>query len=344
MVDSLPEAPRLASIKDVAARAGVSIGTVSNVLNRPHRVSPTNVARVKAAMIELDFVRNESARQLRVGRSRTLGYVMLDATNPFFTDVAQSMEMAAETEGMSVFLCNSDNRAAREAAHLARLREQRVAGILITPIDPDSSVLTEVVAGGTPVVIVDRTRRGAEFCSVSVDDVLGGRLAIEHLVDRGHRRVAFIGGPDSLGQVRERYEGARQAWNDAGLEPDDLVLMPTAALSVAEGRKAGELLAGLPTRRRATAAFCANDLVALGLLQHATTAGIRVPDDLAIVGYDDIDFAGAAAVPLTSVAQPRHELGRSATALLVSEANDPMHVHQHLVFQPALVARRSTTG
>ncbi len=344
MSDARDGSSRSSSVKDVAVLAGVSLGTVSNVLNRPDRVSAATRTRVERAMAELGFVRNESARQLRAGRSRTIGYVMLDATNPFFTDVAQGMEHVAEDHDLSLFLCNSDNRASREAAHLAHLQEQRVQGILVTPIDPDSSGLTDLAARGTPLVIVDRTRPGAAFCTVSVDDVLGGRLAIDHLIDRGHHRVAFVGGPDSLGQVRERLEGARQAWRDAGLPDDDLVVVPTTALSVAEGRAAGERLAGLPARRRPTAVFCANDLVALGLLQQATSAGVQVPHDLAIVGFDDIDFAAAAAVPLTSVRQPRAELGRTAARLLLAEADDPDHVHEQVVFDPELVARRSTLG
>ena len=344
MLEPQDGATRSASVKDVAARAGVSLGTVSNVLNRPDRVSAATRARVEQAMAELGFVRNESARQLRAGRSRTIAYVMLDATNPFFTDVAQGMEHVAEDRNLSLFLCNSDNRAAREVGHLARLQEQRVQGILITPMDPDSQALADLADRGTPLVIVDRTSRGERFCTVSVDDVLGGRLAIEHLVDRGHRRVAFVGGPDSLGQVRERLEGSRLAWRDAGMPDDGLVVVATSALSVAEGRAAGERLAGLPARRRPTAVFCANDLVALGLLQQATSAGVRVPEDLAIVGFDDIDFAAAAAVPLTSVRQPRAELGRTAARLLLEEADGSAHVHEQVVFEPELVARRSTMG
>lgn len=335
---------RAASVKDVAARAGVSLGTVSNVLNRPDRVSPETRARVEQAMRDLGFVRNESARQLRAGHSRTLAYVLLDVRNPFFTDVAEGAERAAEDAGLSLFLCHSDNRASREADYLAHLVEQRVQGILVTPVDAAAPVLAEVRRKGTPLVVVDRTRDDQEFCSVAVDDVTGGRLAVEHLVERGHTRVAFIGGPDSIGQVRDRLEGARRAWADAGLPGDRLVVVPTDGLTVVEGRSAGERVMGLAARRRPTAAFCANDLLALGLLQQLSTSGLTVPGDLAIVGYDDIDYAGAAAVPLTSVRQPRQELGRRAAELVLDEAHNPAHLHQQLVFTPELVARRSTLG
>jgi LacI family transcriptional regulator len=342
---SQPDSPRghrSASVKDVAAAAGVSLGTVSNVLNRPDRVSALTRNRVERAMADLGFVRNESARQLRAGHSRTLAYVMLDATNPFFTDVAQGIELAAENSDLSLFLCNSDNRASREATHLDHLQEQRVQGILITPVDPDASRLDEVISRGTPLVIVDRIRKDDGFCSVAVDDVLGGRLAIEHLVDLGHTRVAFVGGPLTIGQVQDRLDGARAAWSDAGLPEEDLITVGTTALTVAEGRSAGERLAGLPARRRPTAAFSANDLIALGLLQQSISTGRRVPEDLAIVGYDDIEFAAAAAVPLTSVRQPRQLLGRTAAELVLDEAGNPGHVHQQVTFTPELVARAST--
>jgi LacI family transcriptional regulator len=267
---------------------------------------------------------------------------MLDGSNPFFHDVAQGIELAAEDSDLSLFICNSNSRPEREEMHLDRLMQQRVQGILITPVNPDSPTLDEVSRRGIPVVIVDRLRESGGFCSVAVDDVFGGRIAVEHLVEKGHTRVAFIGGPDSIGQVRERLQGAREIWQEAGLPPDDLVYLPTSALTVSEGRSAGERIAGLPVRRRPTAAFCANDLIALGLLQQAIGSGLRVPEDLAIIGFDDIEFAAAAAVPLTSVRQPRQELGRTAAALVLDEANNPQHEHEQATFIPELVARAST--
>src|SRR4029453_18269595 len=162
---------------------------------------------VKGAMVERGFVRNESARQLRAGTSRTLAYVMLDGTNPFFHDVAQGIDLAAEDADLSLFICNSNGRAEREEVHLDRLLQQRVQGILITPVNPEAPHLDELARRGVPLVIVDRVRDGESCCSVAVDDVLGGRMAVEPLAEQGHTKVAFVGGPESIGQVRERLQG-----------------------------------------------------------------------------------------------------------------------------------------
>jgi LacI family transcriptional regulator len=337
-------ADRAAGVKDVAAAAGVSLGTVSNVLNRPELVSPATRAKVEAAMASLGFVRNESARQLRAGSSRLLAYLMLDAGNPFFTDVARGVEDAAREAGLSVFLCNSNQDADREADYLDLLEQQRVHGVLVTPVDPYSSRLLTLPARGTPVVVVDRAIDDGERCSVAVDDVLGGEVAVSHLLELGHTRIAYVGGPANIGQVTDRRAGALRVMKRAGLPAGNLVEVLTGALTVAEGRGAGQRLAGLPKARRPTAAFCANDLLALGLLQQCVSLGVRVPDDLAIVGYDDIDFAAAAAVPLTSVRQPRQLLGRTAAELLLDESSNPNHKHQRVTFTPELVVRTSTYG
>ena len=331
-------------VKDVALAAGVSLGTVSNVLNRPQQVRSATRERVERAMQDLGFVRNESARQLKAGRSNTIGYVMLDATNPFFTDVAAGMEASAEGGGVALFLCNSDQRPERELAYLSRLEQGRVLGILITPVDPWAGVLDQTRQRGTPLVIVDRTRNDPTWCSVAVDDELGGRVAVNHLLDMGHRRLAYIGGPTHLGQVRDRRAGAVQALRSAGHPVEDLLDVPTDALSVSEGMRAAERIAGMPGGTRPTAVFCANDLLALGVLQRCVSLGLQVPEDLAIVGYDDIDFAAAAAVPLTSVRQPRREMGGEAARLLIDEAANPLHEHQQILFTPELVARSSTRG
>jgi LacI family transcriptional regulator len=328
-------------IKDVAKLAGVSVGTVSNVLNRPDSVSEATRRKVQRAIAELGFIRNEAGRHLRAGRSRTIAYLVLDASNPFFTDVAKGIEDVARVNSVAVYLCNSDSDVSREADYLGLLAEQRVRGILVTPVEDDMSHL-ELFRRRIPIVLVDRAA-GNNWCSVGVDDVEGGMLAVTHLIEQGHRRIAFIGGPMTTVQVADRLRGAHSALHTAGRSTDDLVVLPTDALNFAEGLRAGERLLGLPRARRPTAAFCANDLVALGLLQQMTTIGVDVPGDLAIVGYDDIGFAGAAAVPLSSGRQPRELLGRTAAELLLAESKDlDGHVHQQVVFQPELVVRTSS--
>jgi DNA-binding LacI/PurR family transcriptional regulator len=191
-------------------------------------------------------------------------------------------------------------------------------------------------------VLVDRGSARASRCSVAVDDVLGGRLAVEHLADRGHRRIAYVGGPFSLAQVADRHTGAERALAEHAAGAD-LRVVETPSLSVSEGRRAADELTGLPAARRPTAVFCANDLLALGVLQGLIAHGLRVPEDVALVGYDDIEFAAAAAVPLSSVRQPRELLGRTAAQLLLEEAGDAdRHEHRHVVFQPELLVRRSS--
>jgi LacI family transcriptional regulator len=330
------------SVVDVAARAGVSLGTVSNVLNRPDRVAPATRDRVMAAIRDLGFVRNEAARQLRAGRSRTIGLVVLDVGNPFFTDLAKGVETTAGKSGLSVVLCNSNDESEREQHYLSLLQEQRAFGILITPVGKVTATMEAIRRTGTPVVLVDRGSNRRQ-CSVSVNDRVGGELAVAHLISQGHERIAFVGGPMSINQVSERLAGARAALHAGGLNDSALTVIETPRLDVASGRDVGDQLAAMSSKQRPTAVFCANDLLALGVLQDTTRRQLAVPAELAIVGYDDIDFAAAAAVPLTSVRQPRAQLGHAAMELLLEEAAEPdTHQHRQIVFEPELVVREST--
>jgi LacI family transcriptional regulator len=330
------------SIKEVAAHAGVSVATVSNVLNRPEIVARPRRDRVLAAIRELGFVRNESARQLRAGRSRTIGLVVLDVANPFFTDLARGVEDEANKAGLAVILCNSDDQEIKEKRYLELLEEHRVQGVLITPVAGAGPRLAGLQRRGTPVVLVDSRAPSRGQCSVAVDDVLGGDLAMSHLLDAGHEAVAYVSGPPAIRQVADRHEGALRAVRRSGRAPDWLRVIEADALNVAAGQRAGASVAALPASSRPTAVFCANDLIALGVLQEMTRNHIRVPEDISIVGYDDIDFAAAAAVPLASVRQPRQQLGRSAARLLLDEAaDDETHQHRQVIFEPELVIRQS---
>jgi LacI family transcriptional regulator len=329
------------SIRDVAARAGVSVGTVSNVLNRSTLVADSTRERVQEAIDALGFVRNESARQLRAGKSRMIGLIVLDISNPFFTDVARGVEDAASTAGVSVVLCNSDDDPAKEARYLGLLAEQRVQGVLIVPAGAKATRFAGLSDRGIPMVLLDRKATGTAVCSVSVDDIGGGFMAMSHLLEQGHRRVAFVGGGETR-QVVERYQGACQALEAQGMSPAELVRFGTQALNTTGGRETGREMAAMPAGTRPTGVLCANDLLALGLIQEVGAAGLRVGIDIAVVGYDDIDFAAVSAVPLSSVRQPRHALGYTAASLLLEEASDSTHRHQQVVFVPELVVRASS--
>jgi LacI family transcriptional regulator len=329
------------SIREVAAAAAVSVGTVSNVLNSPDKVAPSTVARVLAAIDELGFVRNDAARQLKAGRSRSVGLVVLDVGNPFFTDIARGAGNRAAEHNLTLLLGTSDDDPQRERSYVDAFDEQRVFGLLVSPVGDDFDRLEALRQRGTPVVLVDRDGTGTRFDSVAVDDVAGATLAVEHLAGIGRRRIAFVGGPPDLRQVRDRLQGAHNALSQV---PDaELEVITTPALTVLAGRAVGEQIRDRPPSRRPDGIFCANDLVAIGVLQALALMGdVTVPGHIALVGYDDIEFARSAVVPLTSIRQPSIEIGSTAIDLLIKATETSERRPRHVLFQPELVTRLST--
>jgi len=331
-----------ASIRDVAASAGVSVGTVSNVLNRPGKVAHSSVERVTRAIAELGYVRNDAARQLRAGRSRSIGLVVPDISNPFFAEVARGAEARADEAGMTILIGNADEDGAREERYLELFREQRVNGVLITPTTDDLGALTRLRTTGMAVVLVDREFFGSVFCSVAVDDIEGGYLAVAHLLAAGRRRIAYLAGPLGIRQVVDRLAGARSAV--AEVPEATLEVVELRAMSVLEGRRAGGAVLERENRLRPDAIFAANDLLAIGMVQALhIQSGPRIPDDIALIGYDDIDFSSSTIVPLSSIRQPARLIGFTAVDLLLKELVDPGGPHERNVrFQPQLVVREST--
>jgi LacI family transcriptional regulator len=336
---------RQTGLKDVARLAGVAVGTVSNVLNHPDKVSADTAERVNAAIEELGWVRNDAARQLRQGRNGMLGLVVLDVANPFFTDVAAGVEHVATSRDRVVLLTNSGEDAGREARALRMFESQRLDGLLVAPVGDDVSLLEAVRARGTRVVLIDRLASTPGFSSVAVDDRLGGRLAVEHLLGTGHTRLGFVGASTDIEQVANRLAGARAAVDEHGSASGvSLDAFEAEAMNSRAGFLVGEQVAGLDAESRPTAVFAANDLLALGLLQAFLRAGLDVPGDVALIGYDDIDYASSAAVPLSSVRQPAFEMGRRAAELLLAEVDGTEAAPEHVVFEPELVVRESTGG
>jgi LacI family transcriptional regulator len=333
------------SMKDVAALAGVSLGTVSNVLNSPDLVAEPTRRKVELAIAKLGWIPNEPARQLRAGRSRSIGVIVMDIANPFFTDLVIGAENCVHERGFAVQVGNSAQEVERENAQLLLLMQQRVRGVLLAPIWGIEERVRQLKIRGTPVVLLDRAGDQAEFCSVSVDDIEGGRLAVQHLLYQGHTKIGVIGGPGNLQQVADRRWGAELARSRHGGSAQ-LLVISTPHLDVDAGIRSAEEIVAMPSPERPTAVFATNDLLAIGLLQGFVTAGLRVPEDMAIVGYDDIAFAAAAAVPLSSVRQPRLDIGRRAAELLFEEIEaadrEEPHEHQQVRFTPELVIRRSS--
>lgn len=329
------------SIRDVARLAGVSVGTVSNVLNKPDEVSADSIDRVQRAIDELGYVRNDAARRLRAGISSTVGFVVLDGQNPFFNEVVRGAEDEASKNGIAILLGNTDEDSRREGMYLDLFEEQRVRGVLISPYGDINTRLQRLKSRDIPVVLVDRMNVEGQFSSVAVDSVAGGQIAAQHLIDTGRRRLAFVGGPFDIRQVRDRLEGARVAVENSDYDVD-IEVVATAALTVDEGIGAGRRLLERGVASRPDAIFAANDLLALGMLQALVAGGVRVPDDIALIGFDDIAFAGAAAVPLSSVRQPSRMIGQTALRILLEEADDPSLIPRQTAFRPELVVRQST--
>lgn len=329
------------SIRDVAQRAGVSVGTVSNVLNRPDEVSADSVTRVQEAISTLGYVRNEAARKLRAGVSTTVGFVVLDGQNPFFNDVVRGAEDEATARGIAILYGNTDEDRARENMYIDLFEEHQVRGLLISPFGDVNNRLSRLKKRGIPAVLVDRYSGENRFSSVSVDNVSGGRMAAQHLIDTGRRRIAFVGGPFEMRQMTDRLAGSRVAVENSSHV--SLEVVATTAMTVAEGAAAGARIMARPARERPDALFAGNDLLALGLLQALVVDGrMLVPDEIALMGFDDISFASAAAVPLTSMRQPSSTIGKTALRILLEESGDADALPRQTVFQPELIVRRST--
>lgn len=328
-------------MRDVARSAGVSISTVSNAVNHPERVSRDSLRRVQNAIEELGFVRNEAARQLRRGHSSTLGFVMLDGKNPFFMDVARAAEDRAAEFGLVLTFGDSARDVSRETSYLDLFEQQRVQGVLISPYGDVADKLSQLADRGIASVLLNRQSADRKFSSVSVDDVAGGRLAAEHLIARGRRRIAFVGSEETS-QFVERLAGVRQVLelnSDVRFE-----LIEIAPPHVVNGRIAGAEIAARNMGARPDAIFACNDVVAMGVLQGLALGPrpVLVPDDIALIGYDNIDFADSAVVPLSSVKHPAALIGSTAVDLLIAESQNLQLPKQQIVYRPEIIERAST--
>ncbi|MDH2443318.1 LacI family DNA-binding transcriptional regulator [Amnibacterium sp. CER49] len=302
----------------VAALAGVSQGTVSNVLNRPEKVASATYDRVMEAIESLGFVPNQSARDLRNGRGSAIGIVVLDVANPFWGELVRGAEEVATRHGRAVIVCSSDGSPEKEWQVLKLLESYQVDCVLIAPVDVASPHLAALRRRGTDVVLLERSAEN-DGPAIGVDDVLGGRLAAEHLLEMGHRRLAFVNGPHTIASCRDRAQGFLEVFARAGCGAAVTeVGVPT--LTAREGAHATDAL--LRLEPRPTAVFCANDVIALGVLRGLASRGIPVPEQVSIVGYDDADFAALLSPALTTIRIDPMEIGRRAATVALGMSED----------------------
>jgi len=328
------------AIKDVARLAGVAVGTVSNVLNDRPTVRPETRERVLAVIAQLSYVPNATARQLRKGEPTTVGAVVLDLANPFFTEMARGIEDRLSEGGYTLMLASSDEDPERERRYLDLLLRQGVRGLLVTPSGTDTSHLREIRDRGTDVVLLDFV--SLELDSVGVDDVAGGAIAATHLLDGGRTRLALLNGPRTVRQCEERYAGVERAILARELDLESTlteITMDAAPLTVDIAEAATHALFDQPGPPP-DGIVCINDIVALGALQALRARGLSVPGDVAVVGYDDVMFAPMLATPLTSVRQPARQLGWTAADILLSGGERTQS--RHVEFTPELVVRASS--
>jgi LacI family transcriptional regulator len=323
---------------DVAREAGVSLMTVSRVINDKGAVRAATRQRVLEVIDRLGFRPSGIARSLATQRTGTLGLVVPDVANPFFSDVARGVEHVAHAQAYSVFLCNTEEDPERELQVLESLEEKRVDGLILCSSRLDEGVLEAIVVRHPAAVLVNRRLEGNPVQSVLVDDEAGGWMATQHLLQAGHRAVGFLAGPPVSHSGRQRSLGYRAALDSKDL-PGQASWIRHCAPTVEGGQKvAHNLLSAEPSL---TALFCYNDLVAVGALQACAALGRAVPEETAIVGYDDIPLAALVTPALTTCRVPRYELGGRAVRLLLDHLRGEPETRKEIVLQPELVIRAS---
>jgi LacI family transcriptional regulator len=331
------EASEMATIRDVATRAGVSVATASRVVNRHPGVREPARSRVLTAVAELGYRTNALARGLAKGTLRTVGLVIPDVMNPYFPALARAVEDAAHADGYALILGNSDNAPDREAAYIRLLHDRFVDGIIVASSGAPGAL--QDLVGDTPIVLLDRRVPGWPVPGVSTDNRAGARLAVEHLVARGHTRIAHLGGPPELTSSADRREGYEAALRAAGIEPRPAWYL-AGAFTFEDGYE--RMLRLIEDDAPCTAVFAGNDLIAIGALQACQDRGWPVPGRMAIVGFDDLLLARLVRPRLTTVLQPAYQAGSLAWRLLAERLADPAAHPADIVLEPRLVVRETT--
>jgi len=330
-------------MQDVAREAGVSVNTVSRALAGKPDVSPETRARVLEVAERLGYRPNKLARGLRSNKTGTIGVVVTDIANPFFGALVKGVERAARQHDYSIILQDTDEDYEREREAIQVMLAERVDGLLITPVQTGTETIEELKEAGLPFVLLGRHFDDLETDYVVTDDVEGGFLATEHLIKLGHKRIAMINGPLHISSARERFQGYKKALDHYGIELDESIVS-AGATTTEEGYELTKSLLDRPARP--TAIFAYSDFVAFGVMRAIREARLKVPEDVAVVGYDDVEFSSHLEVPLTTVKIPKGLLGERAVESLLNKIDGKVSDRkpEQIVLQVKVVTRASTIG
>ncbi|GIP16400.1 HTH-type transcriptional regulator DegA [Paenibacillus montaniterrae] len=327
------------TIYDVAEKAGVSIATVSKVINNTGRISEKTRKKVMQIMDELEYQPSVVASALSGKSTFTLGLTLPDLANPYFAELARAIEDQGRKHGFNVFICSTDNDADKEEEYYQLFMKKRVDGIIMVSRDKQNVVVKKILSEKVPLVMIAREIFSAPVTSVMVDDYYGGMQAGQHLLQQGHQNIAVI--VENLTELgsKERLRGCVDAMKEAQLELDPQLVIE-GGYTLESGKAAMKQL--LQQKQRPTAVFACNDILAIGAIQAVREGGLKVPDDISIVGYDNTILATIIDPPLTTVAQPMQEIGERSVALLVQQIQSKETVRQRVLLMPDLVVRQST--
>ena len=332
------------TLRDVARVSGVHPGTASRALNEETRalVNEDTARRVLEAAEQLGYRPNPIARGLKTNRSYTIGVLIPDLTNPLFPPILRGIEDRLEESGYTPLMANTDNDPERERIDWHAMRARQVDGIVAATARRDHELLDELLESGIPVVLVNRRAPDSGVPSATADDRQGIRLAVGHLAELGHERIAHIAGPLELSTGLDRHEGFHEAMRELGLEPDPELVVVTGAFTEAEGAKACAEL--LDRGAGPTAIAAANDLIALGCYDVFAERGIACPEEISVVGFNDMPFAGRFQPPLTTIRIPHYEIGMAAAELMLEILLNGEAPPRDIRLEPSLVVRSSAAA
>jgi len=329
------------TIKDIAARAGISYATVSRALNGKYGVSKDTREKVKALALEMDYQPNAIARGLVSRSTKTVGLVIPDIANPFFPRIALGVEERLLKFGYSVFLCNTSWNSDREQNYLNTLIQNQVDGIIISPVTQYSDAIESMIPEDIPLVYVSSHPEGTTLSHVMVDNVKGADMAVSHLLSRNRKRIAFIGSEQDIHALDDRLAGYRQALKRANIEvSEDLIV-----LDEFQERSGYKMIRGLLDKGIVPdAVFAENDLLALGVFEGIRASGYRVPEDIAVIGFDDIPIMSHPDIQITTIHQPKYRIGVYAAEVLLHQLtlSSSERRMERVTLQPELIVRRST--